>query len=250
MTADRWTRAVREQLGLGRLLPLGGPGDGAWIAEGAARAALRQAVRGLPGVRLGELRIALADPSDAHEPAVPPPPTGLPPGPLRVTADFTATASEPLPATASRLREALSSAAARRLGLTVTEIDLRVTSLLDAGEEAAPAGSEPGVAAGPEAGAADAASVGDAPTEGDVARVSAVALGVPGVVGLSSVVGRAVYIEEGEVVGVSLARRHVRVQFAVSAACRAVDVARQVRVAVSEALPDHPTVAVLVTDVR
>ncbi|MGC3004257.1 nucleopolyhedrovirus P10 family protein, partial [Streptomyces sp. G35A] len=35
-TADRWTRAVREQVGLGRLLPLGGPRDGAWIAERAA----------------------------------------------------------------------------------------------------------------------------------------------------------------------------------------------------------------------
>ncbi|MEU9384064.1 hypothetical protein AB0D38_25170, partial [Streptomyces sp. NPDC048279] len=33
MTADRWTEAVRHPLGLGRLLPLGGPHDGAWVTE-------------------------------------------------------------------------------------------------------------------------------------------------------------------------------------------------------------------------
>lgn len=48
-TADRWTRAVREQLRLGRLLPLGGPGDGAWIAERAAREVLLVAARGWRG---------------------------------------------------------------------------------------------------------------------------------------------------------------------------------------------------------
>ncbi|MYU64115.1 nucleopolyhedrovirus P10 family protein, partial [Streptomyces sp. SID69] len=57
---DAWTQVVRHQVGLGRLLPLGGPGDGAWIAEDAAGAALRVAVAdGLPGVRLGALRIGL-----------------------------------------------------------------------------------------------------------------------------------------------------------------------------------------------
>ncbi|NEC74051.1 nucleopolyhedrovirus P10 family protein, partial [Streptomyces rochei] len=50
-TADRWTQAVRERLGLGRLLPLGGPGDGAWIAERAVRGALLAAAGGVPGVR-------------------------------------------------------------------------------------------------------------------------------------------------------------------------------------------------------
>lgn len=87
-TADRWTRAVREQLGLGRLLPLGGPGDGAWIAERAAREVLLAAARGVAGVRPGDLRVGLADPDDVREPAVPLPPGALPPGPLRVTADF------------------------------------------------------------------------------------------------------------------------------------------------------------------
>ena len=44
-------------------------------------------------------------------------------------------------------------------------------------------------------------------------------------------------------------RRHARVELAVSANHRASDVARQVRAAVTESLPDHPTVAVLVTAV-
>jgi hypothetical protein len=71
---DGWTSAVRHQLGLGRLLPLGGPRDGAWIAEGAAGTVLRRAVDGVAGVRLGALRIAAVDPAGGYEPAVPPPP--------------------------------------------------------------------------------------------------------------------------------------------------------------------------------
>src|SRR5215510_5456407 len=100
MTAERWTHtAVRHQLGFGRLLPLGGAHDGAWITEGAAEAVLRRACQELRGLRLDVLRIALADPEDARDPVVPPPPSALPPGPLRVTAEFAATAAEPLPTT-------------------------------------------------------------------------------------------------------------------------------------------------------
>ncbi|MDF3147647.1 nucleopolyhedrovirus P10 family protein, partial [Streptomyces sp. T21Q-yed] len=66
-TADRWTQAVKRQLGLGRLLPLGGPHDGAWITEGAAEAVLRRAAEDMRGVRLDALRIALVDPDDADE---------------------------------------------------------------------------------------------------------------------------------------------------------------------------------------
>ncbi|RZU25642.1 nucleopolyhedrovirus P10 family protein [Streptomyces sp. BK239] len=244
MTAERWTRAVREQLGLGRLLPLGGPRDGVWIAEGAADTALRRAVREVRGVRLGGLRIALADPSGVYEPAVPPPPSGLPPGPLRVTADFAATASEPLPAAASRLREALA-AAAEGVGLAVSEVDLRVTALLEAGEEGADGEREPVL--GPPA----SATAPDQPArEGDELRVSVSALAVPGVAELTATLGRSVHIEERQLTGAALPRRHVRVELAVSAAHRALDVARRVREAVTTALPDHPTVTVLVTAVR
>ncbi|MEU3793152.1 nucleopolyhedrovirus P10 family protein [Streptomyces fructofermentans] len=153
MTADRWTQAVRHQLGLGRLLPLGGPRDGAWITERAADAVLRAAALEVPGVRLGRLRLALADPPVPHDAAVPPPPSALPPGPLRITAEFAVSAdpaapgTEPLPTTASRLRAALHAASARRLGLVVAEVDLRVTGLLDRTDGSAAATAPAGEAA-------------------------------------------------------------------------------------------------------
>ncbi|MGW5636496.1 nucleopolyhedrovirus P10 family protein [Streptomyces sp. NPDC003832] len=177
MTADGWTRAVRRQLGLGRLLPLGGPGDGAWIAEEAAANALRRSVHGVvPGVRLGALRLALADPERAPEPVVPPPPSALPPGPLRVTAEVEATASEPLPAVADALRAALAEAAASDVGLEVTEVDLRVTALLD--EVAA---AEPPLPGEP--------SAAREPAEGDASRAARAALAVAGVAALTGALG-------------------------------------------------------------
>ncbi|MEV0176436.1 nucleopolyhedrovirus P10 family protein [Streptomyces sp. NPDC050803] len=240
MTADGWTRTVRHQLGLGRLLPLGGPRDGAWISEWAAAGVLRRAADGVPGVRLDALRIALTDPSDAHEPVVPPPPSALPPGPLRVTADFAATAAEPLPTTAAQLREALADAADRGLGLTVTDVDLQVTALLEEAAEAVPVRPQEPRRAGK-------------PADADEARVAKAALGVPGVVGLTGALGglaRPVHIEERGGRGAALPGRHVRVEIAVDADHRAVVVARAVRAKVTKALPDHPTVAVLVTAVE
>ncbi|MFE9024264.1 nucleopolyhedrovirus P10 family protein [Streptomyces sp. NPDC007808] len=237
-TADRWTREVRQQLGLGRLLPLGDARDGAWISEKAAEAVLRSTAEAMGGVRLGALRLALTDPQQAQEAAVPPPPSALPPGPLRITADFATTAAEPLPATAERLRVLLSTAAAQRLGLAVTEVDLRVTALLD--EEVEPAAVHP-----PEpARAAE-------PANPDEERVVAVTRATPGVTRLTGTLGglgRSVHIDrrQGEA---ALPRRHVRVEIAVSADHRAVEVAREVRERVGRALADHPTVAVLVTSV-
>ncbi|MEU6671123.1 nucleopolyhedrovirus P10 family protein [Streptomyces sp. NPDC046727] len=241
MTADRWTRMVRHQVGLGRLLPLGEPRDGAWIVEGAAGAVLgRAAADGAPGVRLGALRISLADPEDVREPVVPAPPSALPPGVLRVTADFAATGGEPLPAVASRLRSALAAAATQRLGLAVTEIDLRVTDLLETDEPAPAAAPAPQPPPARE------------PTDPDESAVAAAALGVPGVVRLTGSLGgpgRAVHIEE-HADEAALPRRHVRVELTTDATHRAVDVARLVRAAVRTALPDRPTVAVLVTAVN
>ncbi|MFI9148830.1 nucleopolyhedrovirus P10 family protein [Streptomyces sp. NPDC053367] len=236
MTADRWTRVVREQLGLGRLLPLGGPRDGAWIAESAAESILRRAVEGVPGVRLGPLRIAPAGPDGTGEPAVPAPPSALPPGPLRVTADFTASGTEPLPSAASRLRTALAGAAAEAVGLAVAEVDLRVTGL---GEE------EPGDEGRTPADASDARE-----QQGDEASVADAARAVPGVSRLTGTLGglgRAVHIEERQEGAASLPRRHVRVELAVRSGHRALTVAREVRTAVTAALPDSPSVAVLVT---
>lgn len=135
--ADGWTAAVRQRLGLGRLLPLGGPADGAWIAERAAVAVLRDAVAKGPGPGpvLGELRISVADPDGAPDAVVAPPPSALPPGPLRIEAAMAAVSGRPLPVAAEALRSALLTAAAQRLGLVVAAVDVRVTELLDAPPE-------------------------------------------------------------------------------------------------------------------
>ncbi|MFJ8589744.1 nucleopolyhedrovirus P10 family protein [Streptomyces sp. NPDC093598] len=237
MTADRLTQAVRHQLRIGRLLPLGDARDGAWIAERAAEAVLRSAARDAPGVRLAALRVALSDTGDTAEPAVPAPPSALPPGPLRVTAEFAATASQPLPATASLLRATLATAATQRLGLAVAEVDLRVTGLLDA-QEPAEAGTSAPLPELPEAARADG---------GDEARVAAAALGVQGVLHLTGTLGHPVHIEELPREDAALAHRHVRLELAVGADQRARDVAREVRTVVRRTLPDHPTVAVVVS---
>ncbi|MFI6805775.1 nucleopolyhedrovirus P10 family protein [Streptomyces luteogriseus] len=237
MTADRWTQAVRHQLGIGRLLPLGDARDGAWIAERAAEAVLRSAAWDAPGVRLDALRVAVAGTEDTEEPAVPAPPSALPPGLLRVTAEFAATASRPLPTTASLLRATLATAATQRLGLMVTEVDLKVTGLLD---DEGPA--DTGAAARlPELPAAARAE------GGDEARVAAAALGVQGVLRLTGTLGHPVHIEELPGEDAALPHRHVRLELAVGAGRRARDVAREVRTAVRRVLPDHPTVAVVVS---
>ncbi|MFI9252526.1 nucleopolyhedrovirus P10 family protein [Streptomyces sp. NPDC053069] len=240
MTAERWTQVVRHQVALGRLLPLGEPGDGAWITEEAAGAVLARALAaGVPGVRLGALRITLADPEDVREPVVPAPPSALPPGALRLTADFAAGAGEPLPVVASRVRLALATAATQRLGLAVREVDLRVTDLLEA-EEAVPKtrAARPAPAR--------------RPTDPDEARAAEAALTVPGVTGLTGSLGglgRAVHLEE-RTAGTALPHRHVRVEVTTGADRRAVEVARRVREVVRDALEDRPTVAVLITAVE
>jgi hypothetical protein len=249
MTSDAWTRAVRQQLGLGRLLPLGDRRDGAWIAERAAEAVLRGVARDVEGVRLGALRVALADPENVYEPAVPAPPGALPPGPLRITADFAGVATEPLTATASRLRTALATAAAERIGLVVAEVDLQVTALLDHMDDV------------DRVDAVDHAAVHIDEVDdidrmvnvddGGESLVVAATLAVPGVARLTGALAglrRAVHIEERQ--GESaLARQHARVEFAVRADHRALEVAREVRASVGEVLPGHPTVAVLITRV-
>lgn len=262
MTADAWTRAVRHQLRLGRLLPLGDRRDGAWIAERAAESVLRGAAERVRGVRLGALRIALADPEEAHEPAVPAPPGALPPGPLRITADFAAVATEPLPAAASQLRTALAAASEERLGLVVDEVDLQVTVLLDHMDDVDDIDHIDDVVHVDDADHDRTAGIDHVDgidrvddvdrVDGDVeSLVAAAALAVPGVVRLTGALGglgRAVHIEEVAGEG-ALPRRHARVELAVRADRRALDVAREVRARVGEALPDHPTVAVLITKV-
>ncbi|MGW0907629.1 nucleopolyhedrovirus P10 family protein [Streptomyces sp. NPDC002853] len=247
MTGDGWTEAVRRQLGLGRVLPLGGPADGSWLTEACADGVLRHAAERVSGVRLGALRLALADPSGAAAPCVPAPPSALPPGPLRITAEFAAEPSEPLPAAAARLRTALFTAAGERLGLVVAEVDLSVTTLLDAGQAPVEVPAEPGRT--PPDGA-------QAAGRGDEARVASAALEVPGVRRLTGALGgfgHAVHLDEtvsDPAADASLPRRHARVELATDREHRALDVALAVRSAVGAALPDHPSVTVVVTAVE
>lgn len=247
MTGNGWTEAVRRQLGLGRVLPLGGPGDGSWLTEACADGVLRHAAEQVNGVRLGALRVALADPSTAYAPSVPPPPSALPPGPLRITAEFAAEPSEPLPAAAARLRAALFTAADERLGLAVEEVDLSVTTLLDAGQ--APVDVPTDAETPPDGARA-------APGSGDEARAASAALEVPGVRRLTGALGgfgRAVHLADAvsePATEASLPRRHARVELATDREHRALDVALAVRTAVGTALPDHPSVAVLITAVE
>ncbi|WP_251060059.1 hypothetical protein [Streptomyces sp. ISL-100] len=251
MAPDGLTRAVRQRLGLGRLLPLGEASDGAWLAEKAADSVLRQAAAQVAGVGLGPLRIGLADPGTAAAPAVPPPPGALPPGPLRIEADFIATAGgEPLPHRAERLRIALREAASARLGLAVTAVDLRVTDLVEAGQE--PVATTPPDEAGGdgfEEAYDDAADAGSArpeesqggPQDGDwAARAAAAATSVAGVARLTHTLGAPVRMGDG----------HVQVELATAAGHRALAVAIAVRRAVAASQDGRPTVTVLVTRVE
>ncbi|MEE4597105.1 hypothetical protein V2J94_35335 [Streptomyces sp. DSM 41524] len=241
MVTDRLVQTVREQLRLGRLLPLGEREDGSWITERAANEVLGRAAAEVPGVRLGALRIGPADPGTAGTPTVPPPPSALPPGPLRIAAECGATLEEPLPVTADRLRDVLLDAATDRLGLLVEAVDIRVTEVLDELPAPPPEPPRPHPIESPAPDPDPATATPDPAT----AAVTRAAASVPGVARLAPVLGspRAVRIEGA----------HIRIELAVAADHRAVDVARAVRTAVAEAAPapgdQPPTVAVLVTAV-
>lgn len=262
MDAEGLSRAVRRQLGLGRLLPLGDAADGAWLAEKAAVRVLRTAVsRNLPGVRLGTLRLAPAAPEETAAPAVPPPPSALPPGPLRMYAEFEATPHAPLPTMADLLRSTLLSAADRELGLRVRTVDLLVTDLLESGDghdgdgSRAASRAEFREAARPAGGAAERAEgdrpggVGEEerpPAPADDPRAAAAAqavLAVPGVSRLAPVLGPPPGGGPGGAVDVAdtagpdgrLEGRHLRIQLAAAEGSRPLAVARAVRQAAQKA---------------
>ncbi len=181
---DRLARTVRQQVALGRLLPLGGAGDPAWIVESAAVRLLRGAASGVPGVRVGRVTVAPADEEAAASGAAPgTAPAGAPLGalphlPLRVDAAFEAAAGEPVQVAAERLREALWVAARDAVGLDVAAVDLRVTGLI---EDGGGPGAEPGAEAA--ADAPDEVGPGIVRTEAEAAAAAVRA--VPGVARLS-----------------------------------------------------------------
>ncbi|MER6308105.1 hypothetical protein [Streptomyces sp. NPDC001657] len=230
MAAEQVAQTVRQQLRIGRVLPLGGPANGSWITEQAAAGALRAALGTRAGVRLGTLRLSVADPVHAPDPAVPAPPSALPPGPLRIDAEFTAVADRPLPAVADEVRAALLEASVQGLGLVVAAVDLRVTGLL---EDAGAGRAGPALTTvRPEKPPVTAEPAGVVP-EGPEA-LAAAALAVSGVARLAPVLGgrtRAVRRTDG----------HVLVQLAVAAGYRPLDVAVAVRQAVAARPgPPHP----------
>ncbi|MFF3336497.1 hypothetical protein ACFYWX_44600 [Streptomyces sp. NPDC002888] len=246
------TEAVRHQLDLGRLLPLGGPDDGTWITEQAAVRTLGRAAAEIPGVRLESLRIGSAPLEPVSESAVRPPVSALPPGPLRIEAAFTAPLGQPLPETAEQLRSALLNAAAERLGLATVTADLRVTDLHEGPET----GRKPRTAARamrptPEAAAARSSPpvTGTRPMRGLVGELADVATGVPGVARLTAVLGsRPVKVEDHD----DPPGRHIEVHLAVAPGHHPLEVARAVRDAVADAAttdaPGPVTAAVLITE--
>ncbi|MBM4790977.1 hypothetical protein HXP44_02570 [Streptomyces sioyaensis] len=240
MTANQWAQAVRTQLGIGRLLPLGGPADGSWITEQAAAGVLRRAAGTPPGVRLGSLRLSVADPDRAPDPAVPAPPSALPPGPLRIEADFAAAGDRPLLTVADQVRAALLEASVRELGLVVAVVDLQVSGLLDTDEAGAPQAPAPAPSGGPPT--APVTDERSGATQDGAAGIAAVTLGVAGVARLAPALGssRPVRLTDG----------HALIQLATAPGHRALDVSAAVRQAVTAAPPAVSTVAVLVTAVE
>ncbi|WP_406057264.1 hypothetical protein OG462_12235 [Streptomyces sp. NBC_01077] len=213
-TAEGWTAAVRDRLAPGRLLPLGAAAEGAWITERAVREVVGRAAAAVRGVVPGTLRIGPADAPEEPES-----------GALRITASFGAVAGRALPELAGELRSALLTTAEDGLGLVVAAVDLRVTDLLDA------APPEPDEGAAPPPGLTSPAT--DDP-------VALAALGVAGVAGVTDALGPPV-------------RRGsdgVRVELAVTAGARPLDVARAVRTAVTAVAPEAAAVTVVVSELR
>lgn len=263
---DRLARTVREQVSLGRIVPLGGPGDTSWITESAAVRVLRRACAAMPHARLGAVRFGPTDPvtgagggADAETaartgtgtgsaaagvaPVAGAPMGALPHVPVRIGAAFEAAVDEPLPVTADRMRDVLWTAARDLLGIAVAAVDLTVTGLL---AEEFPVTGWP-----------------QEPDEGPAARVTVpdpyrplevAALAVPGVAGLT---GRLAGFAQGLRVrdtaepGLPPARL-VQVQIAVAPGLVPLRVAREVVTAVTAAAapgaPGPVTAAVVVTE--
>ncbi|MFF0729344.1 hypothetical protein [Streptomyces sp. NPDC004134] len=241
MTAGNWERAVREQVGLGRLLPLGAAADGTWIAERAAAGVLRRAAAGVREARVTGLRVGPADPGDAVDPEAacgrtgagaevrylgpralggaravgPAPVSALPYGELRISVQCDAGVERPMTTTAAALREALLRGAEEGLGLRVAAVDVHVAGLLETPQNAA----EPAPGGPP----------GDPPPARETARPGHAAPDVPGLLGSD-------VLPDGD---------HAEVRVVLDSAHRALDVARAVRAGTEAA-----AVTVLVTDIR
>ncbi|REK86940.1 hypothetical protein DY245_29495 [Streptomyces inhibens] len=254
MTVEAWTQAVRLQLELGRLLPLGEPDDGAWITEQAAVRVLGRAAAEVPGVGLETLRVGAIPLASSSEPAVPPPVSALPPGPLRIEATLSAAMQQSLSHTAEQLRSALLSAAVERLGLAAVAADLHITDLLQSPEAAARSQTpEMALRLTREAAAARSPhpAPGPVPAREPSGELADVIMAVPGVARLTPVLGtRPVKMQRHD----DPPGRHIEVQLAVAPGHHPLKVARAVRAAVAGAAADDApgpvTAAVLITEVE
>lgn len=113
--ADRVMRAVRDEVRLGRMLPLDDPAQDLRIAETAAANVLRRAADSVPGARAVSCRLALGEDCTT----------------VHVTMTLAAALDQPLPDRAALVREAVLHAADRTLGLAVTNVDLEVVAVLE-----------------------------------------------------------------------------------------------------------------------
>ncbi|WP_432109381.1 hypothetical protein [Streptomyces sp. AA1529] len=270
MAAERATTEVRQQLGLGRILPLGEAADGAWVAEEAALAELHRSV---PGARLSAVRLDPSGPRATAESAVPAPAGALPPGPLTLTANLAVYADRPVPAAAEEVRRTLLAAAEGELGLPLEYVDLRVTELVESGGAGRGRGQEEGSGpresaeapdSGPEPAARGAGPEGRAAAAGTeqeeaAGRVARAVLAVEGVVRLAPAQGPAfTHVAVGPRFGAvriegdpGAGPCHVLLRVAVSPARRVLDTARAAGAAARGALGTSGgvTVAVLVAAV-
>jgi hypothetical protein len=253
---DRLARTVREQVALGRLLPLGGPDDAAWITERTAVAALREVCAALPGVRLGRVDVVTAPDGDGgpDDPGLPAaaPLGALPHQTLRIRAGFEAVVGEPLPVMAERLRTALFAAAGEDgLGLPVRVVDLAVTGLID--DPGAPSAAVGSGRARPEleGDGEDDDEDGQGVVQGTAQAAEAAVRAVPGVARLTRrLTGRGgVRIRDTQ----APAERHVQLQIATARSFRPLAVAREAAAAATRAstpgAPGPVSAAVVVTDI-
>ncbi|MFI0990060.1 hypothetical protein [Streptomyces exfoliatus] len=244
-------QSVRGRLGLGRLLPLGGPDDGTWITEQAAVRALWRKAAGVPGVRLESMRIGPVPDEPVLESAVRPPVGALPPGPLRVEAAFTGSVTLPVPQAAEQLRTTLLKAAGEELGLSTATVDLRVTDLHEDPEaDGGPQTAENVMTPPADAPTRSSAPVTEPePPRGPVGELADVASAVPGVARLTAPLGghpvRVTHQDDPPA-------RHIQVQLAVAPGRHPLEVARAVRDAVTVAATSDTrvptTAAVLITE--
>ncbi|MEU6405871.1 Asp23/Gls24 family envelope stress response protein [Streptomyces sp. NPDC046985] len=130
--AQRVMDVVRVEPRPGRPLPLGEPDEDLWIMETVAARTLRTAAETVSGVLAGSCRLA---PAPGAAPTAPTAPTA--PVEVSVRLEVHAPARVPLTEMAEDVRRRVREAADRRLGLRVAAVDICVTDLVDAADEAA-----------------------------------------------------------------------------------------------------------------